>query len=60
MVGGVQLAKEGRYDEAIAMYKKALEIDPTCADALVARGAAFANVVGVVMNFQDGTKIKFL
>jgi len=41
---GISKAKEGNYREALKYYRQALEVDPECSDAFVARGAAFANV----------------
>ena len=39
---GVRLARDhGKLDEAVALYRKALDINPNCVDALVARGAAY-------------------
>lgn len=40
---GVALAKEKRYEGAIKYYTRALSIVPSHVDALVARGAAYAN-----------------
>ena len=38
---GVALANESRYDEAIAEYNKAIELDPKCAQAYANRGYAY-------------------
>lgn len=41
---GVQLARSGDLDAAMPLYQQALQLDPTNADAMVAQGAAMANV----------------
>ena len=38
---GVEYAKAGRRDVALACYKQALQLNPKCTDALVARGALY-------------------
>ncbi len=40
---GVALAKAGDLEAAVPYYDQALRLDPSNADALVARGAALAN-----------------
>mmetsp|Transcript_20044 Transcript_20044/g.27752 ORF Transcript_20044/g.27752 Transcript_20044/m.27752 type:complete len:252 (-) Transcript_20044:80-835(-) len=40
---GINLAKVGKYTEALKCYSQALELDPLHRDTYVARGAAYAN-----------------
>ncbi len=40
---GVQHAKKGDYRNALSFYDRALDFDETCSDALVGKGAVFAN-----------------
>ncbi|TPX73888.1 hypothetical protein CcCBS67573_g04834 [Chytriomyces confervae] len=43
VVEGISLSQDKKLPEAISKYTKAIEIDPECVDAYVARGAAHAN-----------------
>ncbi|KAJ3231992.1 Tetratricopeptide repeat protein 14 [Chytriomyces hyalinus] len=43
VVEGISLSQDKKLSEAISKYTKAIEIDPECVDAYVARGAAHAN-----------------
>lgn len=40
---GIQMARSGKYEDAISSYGRALNLNPRSCDAFVARGAAFAN-----------------
>jgi Flp pilus assembly protein TadD len=40
-VSGIELARKNQLDLAIAKYNKAIQMDDTCVEALVARGAAY-------------------
>jgi len=40
---GVEQFKKGEFQEAMNMYKTALDLDPTNVDALVARGALYCS-----------------
>lgn len=40
-VAGIDLARKNNLDQAIAKYDKALQMDDSCVEALVARGAAY-------------------
>lgn len=41
---GVKLYKESKETEALALYNKALEIDPDNVEGLVARGALYVSL----------------
>lgn len=47
---GVRLAREGQYASAIEQYDTALINMPNCVDAYVARGAAKANLVLIILH----------
>ena len=42
-VEGIELAKSGDFQKAFKKYNTALELDPSCVEALVGRGCAYAN-----------------
>ena len=44
MVQGVQLYKEGKHNEAMSLYNKALDIDSENVEAFVARGAMYVDI----------------
>ncbi|CAL8309885.1 unnamed protein product [Lota lota] len=50
---GVDHFKHGRHVEAMNEYNKALEIDPRNVEALVARGALYANKGGMMKAISD-------
>jgi len=57
---GVALAKKGRMEAALKLYKEALTTCPDHADALVARGAAYANLgrlVEAVNEFREALRV---
>lgn len=52
--------KEGSTDPAILRFNSALKTDPTCVDALVARGALLANqgqYKRALQDFEEGLQI---
>jgi tetratricopeptide (TPR) repeat protein len=58
---GVVLAKRGRVEAALKLYKEALGTCPDHADALVARGAAYANLgrlVHAVNEFRAALRVE--
>lgn len=50
---GVQHARNGDLDAAMPLYQQALQLDPSNADAMVAQGAALANV----RSYQDAVDV---
>ena len=57
---GYWYAKEGKYDEAIAEFSKAIKIKPDLAAAYMNRGAAYqqkGNFYQAVLDFSDAIKI---
>jgi len=57
---GVTLAKSNEYEKAIKVYNHAIEIDPNCVDAYVAKGAAYANqehYMLAIKNFEKALQI---
>jgi tetratricopeptide (TPR) repeat protein len=53
---GIALAKEGRYDQAIAEYTKAIELDPKYALAYCFRGDAYGKTGKSNLAIADYTK----
>ena len=53
VVQGVEMVKQGKQLEAIQHLNMALKIDPTHSEALVARGAVYANNACYLKAIED-------
>ncbi|KAJ3141392.1 Tetratricopeptide repeat protein 14 [Physocladia obscura] len=56
VVEGISLSQEKRLDAAILKYSRALEIDPDCVDAFVARGAAWVLHI-IILSYANQLKL---
>ncbi|VDP12028.1 unnamed protein product [Soboliphyme baturini] len=57
---GIERLRQGLSTEALQLFNKALEVDPTNIDALVARGALYANTdcfALAVKDFEEALKL---
>jgi len=56
---GLKLADEGQWEEAIAEYDQAVELDPEFASAYINRGIAYATRLGDFQQAQDDANAVF-
>lgn len=50
---GIELARDNQHEKAMKKYDSALELDPNCIEALIARGCLYANTQKLKLAVHD-------